>query len=352
MKVSSVLASVATLCGLGAHAHITLNPNFGASSGNYFKFHVKVPHGTRGKETTKLVMDIPYGVNSAKPESIHGWEITVVERAVTPYNSHGNMVTTGPAQIIYEAICTGDESPNTCDNENHAGVDDAHLLEIAIQTKFGCDFGVDDQGADSSDVTEWQGQHAIWFPMKQYVSTPGTNDGNTNETSVLSWTGMVSGNDSWGAAQPKPSPYIFLYSSEKCSKTVDGNTQVGMRWGIDSTVIPPVMDQDAVKTKAEVLSWIDESQLTMQEGLLAQDVQTLETAEIAAALALDRAKQAEVDAENAMIVATAALILSSVLTLTTLFLGVFRVSSPDRFTAALVAMPRSASMEENLHQLE
>ena len=48
-------------------AHTTLNPNYGAGAGGYFKTSLKVPHGTHMKETTKIKVTVPHGYVINKP---------------------------------------------------------------------------------------------------------------------------------------------------------------------------------------------------------------------------------------------------------------------------------------------
>lgn len=328
MNASSALISLVTMA-CAANGHITMNPNYGAAAGGYFKFHVKVPHGTQGYETTKIVIDIPHGVNSVKPESIHGWDITIEDRPIIPYVSHGNTVTTGPATVTYTARCNPVVN-GVCQNEDHPGVDNDHLLEIALQTKLGCDFGIDNNGVATSDATEWLDQHTLWFPVEQYVSTPNTNDGNDNTSTMLSWTGTASGMEPWGAAQPKPSPYIFIYSDAKCVKDIDGYQFEGMRWGADQTIIPPVADQDPLKTKAEVLALIEEAQLTQQELLRLED----ETIQNIAEDALSRA-------DMAFVIAVVSACFASILLCIVAVLTALRVCKEDRFSTIIIGTSAS-----------
>jgi len=242
-----------------ASAHVTLNPNYGAGAGGYYKTSLKIPHGSHMKETTKITVDIPNGILSAVPEALHGWDVTVTTRAINPYISHGNTVNTAPASVTWTATCTGAGAPDTCDNADHAGLDNGHLLELEMQIKLGCDFGVDMAGDATPDATVWMDQHTLWFTTSQWVSTPGSNDGNDeSDGNKLSWTGIVEGTESWSAAQPKPSPYVFIYSTGTC--TQDSSTgdaaapQIGMRWGANAEVVPPADNQEAVKSKEEVRS--------------------------------------------------------------------------------------------------
>ena len=120
-----------SLLGISA-GHVTLNPNYGAGSGSYFKTSLKIPHGTSTKETTKVSVSIPHGILSVVPEAITGWDIAVTTRPITPYVSHGVAVTTGPATVTWEATCEGSDAPTVCTNTDHAGLDHSHLLELEM----------------------------------------------------------------------------------------------------------------------------------------------------------------------------------------------------------------------------
>jgi hypothetical protein len=198
-----------------------------------------------------------------------------------------------------------------------------------MQVKFGCDFGVDKDGVATDDATIWMDQYALWWNVEQHVSTPGTNDGNSDgDASILSWTGNVEGSASWGAAQPKPSAYTFVYSSAACmpdDSTGDAG-QIGMRWGSPAVVIDVAEDQEAVKSKAEVLSWMEEQQLDMTEEW---DVQF--------AAATEDIREAKKQAENSAMVSIIAAAVSAVLLLMVLATASFRVANPTGFRKVLLS---------------
>ena len=52
---------IALLLATAPHAHISMNPNYGAASGGYFMTHMKVPHGHYGMHTVKFVLHVPRG---------------------------------------------------------------------------------------------------------------------------------------------------------------------------------------------------------------------------------------------------------------------------------------------------
>jgi len=253
--------------------HVTLNPNYGAFAGNYFLTNVKVPHGAPGLFTTRITMNVPNGVLSATPEAKPGWTISETARAIPPYVSHGSTVSTAPATLTWTAVCEGVGAPTSCTNypADPIGLDNDHLLEFSVQLKLGCDFGYDAlTGAATTDASIWMDEHTIWWGVDQYVSTQGTNDGNANANGeMISWTGTVSGSESWSQATPKPSPYTFVYSSAQCTDPDSTGTattgQVGMRWGPEKAVVAPDENDAAVVNAGEVKSIVQEALLTYNE---------------------------------------------------------------------------------------
>lgn len=223
-------------------AHITFTPNYGAPSGWYFTTSMKIPHGKPGHFTTKIEVSVPYGILTVKPEDIHGWDITIQERDITPYVSHGNTISKGPSTIIYQANTAAD------------ALDDKHLMTVDFQTKIGCDFK-----SSETTNTEWQGEYTLWWPTKQYYSTENSLDIiDTDE-----WTGIPENKDSaWATAKPKPSPYTFIYSSNKCINEQD-KSQVGLIW--DNVLVPVAADQNAIENVAHVKSLLNEEIFDLNE---------------------------------------------------------------------------------------
>jgi hypothetical protein len=316
--MQSLFLLVAATLAVTSDAHVTLNPNFGAAAGSHFKSSMKIPHGTHGKETTKLVLHVPHGVNSVVPEHVFGWDITIVNRQITPYINHGTAVTEAPATITWTATCEG--AGPVCDNASHGGFDNAHLLELEIQIKLGCNFGVDMNDVATNDATVWMGEYATWWNVEQYVSTPGTNDGN-EATDHLNWSGNVEGSASWSNATPKPSPYIFIYSSAAC--TNEEKTEFGMVWGTEKELIAPAENQEAIKSRAEVISMIEESELEVSELLMSSlDAKILES---------------ERSAKTASDIAIIAACLSGVMFSLIMSLFCFRAAKPNEFRRLLLS---------------
>ena len=225
-----------------ASAHITFTPNYGAPSGWYFATSMKVPHGKPGHFTTKIEVSVPYGVLTVKPEDVSGWDITIQERDITPYVSHGKTVTKGPSKIIYQAQTALD------------ALDDKHLMTVDFQTKIGCDFK-----SSETTNTEWQGEYTLWWPTKQFYSVENSLD----IIDVDEWTGIPKNKDSaWATATPKPCPYTFIYSGDKCINEQD-KSQVGLTW--DNVLVPVALDQNAIENVAHVKSLLNEEILDLNE---------------------------------------------------------------------------------------
>lgn len=103
----------------GAHAVILQTD---AESGSYYKGVIGISHGCNGSDTTKVTIDIPYGVRGAKPMPKAGWKLDVVRSKLEkPYNSHGKVVTEDVTQITWYG--------NTLDN--------AHYDEFAFRGQIG-----------------------------------------------------------------------------------------------------------------------------------------------------------------------------------------------------------------------
>lgn len=83
----------------GAHAVIEQKD---AESGSFYKGVIGISHGCEGSATTKVTIDIPYGVRGAKPMPKAGWKLDVVKSELAkPYNSHGKVVTEDVTQISW-----------------------------------------------------------------------------------------------------------------------------------------------------------------------------------------------------------------------------------------------------------
>lgn len=232
-----------------AGSHITLNPNYGAESGGYFFTEMSVPHGHRGLHTTRLSVNIPRGIASARPEALAGWRVNVTHYELeAPYYSHGSLVTLGPERIVYEA-----ETPG-------AALDDQHSMRIGLQLKLACDFVDEVQDDYQGSASVWQKERTLWFAVRQYSSPPGS----LVPAAVHNWTGALkdAGDGSSPAWNPPPGvgvsacPYLFVFPGTRCEAT----TWMGRR-------LPPESHPDQRRFEQSVKSIVGESLQTVHEAL-------------------------------------------------------------------------------------
>jgi uncharacterized protein YcnI len=116
----SAVVSIALLVAASAQAHVTLETPR-AAAGSYYKAVFRVGHGCAGSPVTQLIVNIPPGVQGAKPMVKPGWRIDI-ERAqlATPVTSHGVTVTEDVSVIRF----TGGPLPDT------------HYDEFALSVKL------------------------------------------------------------------------------------------------------------------------------------------------------------------------------------------------------------------------
>ena len=135
-----------------ASGHITMNPNYGGASGDYFYTQLKISHGVEGNYTTKVKLTVPVGVLDVVAESKPGWEISYTFREIEPYISHGVEVSSAPATVTWTAVCEGGEAPFKCDSSTYGGLANDEMMLLSIQTKLGCQFA---SLVDDIDATIW-----------------------------------------------------------------------------------------------------------------------------------------------------------------------------------------------------
>ncbi|WP_438971300.1 YcnI family copper-binding membrane protein [Methylophaga sp.] len=72
------------------------------TSGSYYKATLGIGHGCEGATTTQISIEIPEGIQYAKPMAKPGWEIDIVKKTLTkPYDSHGKTVTEDVSVITW-----------------------------------------------------------------------------------------------------------------------------------------------------------------------------------------------------------------------------------------------------------
>ena len=278
-----------------------------------------MPHGTAGLWTTRVELDIPDGVLSAKPEDRAGWAVTVETRSITPYVSHGRTVSTGPAKIIWQA-----------EHPDH-GLHNDHYLSFTISMKIGCVF------TDANTNTVWSDQHTLWFKATQFLSEDDTLDIKANAD--LTWTGIPEGNDgSWAMAKPKPSPYLFIEQWPKCKEAADSTggsvDDQGMVWlgTVKKTPNPTELIEEHVTQ--HILSTVSEQMLDIKEdndatmASMKADITKLMKLELSAEIAALKGAVAHEDSEIHETLAVCGFIMSTVVLAVVLTLVILRLMSP------------------------
>ncbi|HSV51652.1 MAG TPA: YcnI family protein [Burkholderiaceae bacterium] len=102
------LAAGALLTGVlspisSAHAHITLEYQVAPAASSY-KASFKVGHGCAGSPTRQIVVEIPPGVQGARPMPKAGWALEVQrEKLAQPIASHGRSITEDVVRISWTA---------------------------------------------------------------------------------------------------------------------------------------------------------------------------------------------------------------------------------------------------------
>ena len=103
----TLLASLALLA-LTAQAHVTLEYPV-ASAGQNYKATFKIGHGCGASPTRVVEVDIPAGVQGAKPMPKPGWTLEVTrEKLAQPYTSHGRSVSEDTTRIRWTAKTEAD----------------------------------------------------------------------------------------------------------------------------------------------------------------------------------------------------------------------------------------------------
>jgi uncharacterized protein YcnI len=102
----------ANLAPLSASAHTVLEYQV-ATAGKSYKATFKVGHGCGASPTRQIVVDLPAGVQGAKPMPKPGWKIDVTQEKLTqPYTSHGRTITEDVSRITWTAKTPEDVLPN------------------------------------------------------------------------------------------------------------------------------------------------------------------------------------------------------------------------------------------------
>lgn len=108
----AMLALLGSGLGWGASAHTVLEYQV-ATAGQSYKATFKVGHGCGASPTRQIVVDIPAGVQGAKPMPKAGWRLEVTrDKLAQPYTSHGRTITEDVTRISWTAKTADDMLPN------------------------------------------------------------------------------------------------------------------------------------------------------------------------------------------------------------------------------------------------
>lgn len=165
MRTSFLLALCLAAMAGQASAHITANPNT-APSGRYFEIALRVSHGCDGAATTRLEVQIPPGIITARPQDKPGWTISITKRPLTsPVELHGKTVTETVGKIVWEGGVLPDD----------------HYDSFGLLLK----------------LPDTPGQ-VLWFPVVQQCGAV-----------TRGWTSIPSSVSDW-SKQSSPAPYVQL----------------------------------------------------------------------------------------------------------------------------------------------
>ncbi|WP_374665216.1 YcnI family protein [Ramlibacter sp.] len=111
-RLAAALATIAALAAWPAHAHVVLEYQVAPAASSY-RATFKVGHGCEGTPTWQISIDIPAGVQGAKPMPKPGWALEIVrEKLAQPYTSHGRTITEDVSRVTWTARTREDQLPN------------------------------------------------------------------------------------------------------------------------------------------------------------------------------------------------------------------------------------------------
>lgn len=220
--------------------------------------HLKVPHGSEGMRTTRLSLQLPRGVASARPEVPAGWTVNMSEYDLAEedrYMSHGAEVVKAPDKITWVADSLA------------SAVQHEHLFHIGLQLKLLCSFSDPVVDGHSGSNSIWQGQYTLWFKVDQWLSAaPNAGD------RIHRWVGAQRDNPDGTSPPWNPvgasdnevlaCPYLFLHAGEACAKSNEGG---GMRWM--GSLVPPAENRAPILHEQHVIDLATEAVMTARESL-------------------------------------------------------------------------------------
>lgn len=159
MRCPLGMLAVGALCALPAAAHITLDPA-AAPAGSYVRAALRVPHGCAGAATTKVTLDLPEGIYSARPMPKPGWRLTIERRRLpqSVRSPHGRDLEEEVARISWEGGPLPDEQYEEFIVMLQAPNEPGGMLYLPVLQ--GCEGGRSDNWAEVPAA----GQHAHDLP--------------------------------------------------------------------------------------------------------------------------------------------------------------------------------------------
>jgi uncharacterized protein YcnI len=128
-NIKLIAISALLACQNAAFSHVVLEQQ-AASVGESYRAVFRVGHGCDGLATTGITVQIPPGVQGAKPMPKAGWTLTVrKEPLATPYTSHGKQITEDVTEVSWTA-----SSPEAALPESHY---DEFVLRAGMPAKPG-----------------------------------------------------------------------------------------------------------------------------------------------------------------------------------------------------------------------
>lgn len=107
-----------------ARAHVVLEWP-AAVAGSYYKATFRIGHGCGASATRQVTVDIPAGVQGARPMPHPGWGVTIERAALArPYTNHGRTVAEDVVRITWTAKSREDM------------LDAAHYDEFSLQARL------------------------------------------------------------------------------------------------------------------------------------------------------------------------------------------------------------------------
>jgi uncharacterized protein YcnI len=98
-RLAAAAAILIAAAGGAAFAHVTLETSDAPANG-YYKAILRVPHGCGGAATTAIRVQIPDGVQQAKPMPKPGWNLAVkTAKLKQPYEIEGTKITEDVVEI-------------------------------------------------------------------------------------------------------------------------------------------------------------------------------------------------------------------------------------------------------------